>query len=324
MIRILLLTIVLAAAGLAACGKSQEKAATETPSAPPAGDSPGAAANANVPPQLLALLPATNDVPGWTVSKAPRAFTPDTLYELINGAADGFITYGVQAVVTSDYQRAGTGDEVVVEVYQMKDALNAFGKYSEERGPDYRFLQIGNEGYSGGTTVNFWAGPYYVKLTAFEEKDELAGEMAKLAAAIASKVTTPGAEPRELAWFPKANQLPRTSKYIPKDVLAQSYLTKGFEARYKAGTREARLVLVDTGSAAAAGDALTRYRQALAKSATDMKDIAAPGEGGFAGKDSFYGAIVAVRAGGYLAVALGAPNEDAGKKQVGELVRNIR
>ena len=70
-------------------------------------------------------------VPGAAIVHA------ENLWELIDGAADGFVTYGVQEVVTADYAQAGTGYEAVIEVYQMKDPLNAYGKYSEERNPEY-------------------------------------------------------------------------------------------------------------------------------------------------------------------------------------------
>jgi hypothetical protein len=314
--RVCLLALVLATAGLMACGGKQDKGGTQSQPATEAGPS-------GVPPQLAALLPSNTEVPGWTPAKPPRAFTVDTLYELINGAADGFITYGVQRVVAADYSQAGTGDEVAVEIYQMKDALNAFGKYSEERSPENRFLAIGHEGYTSGGTVNFWTGQYYVKMTAFEEKDSLTQEMVALARAIAAKVPAPGTEPRELSWFPREGQLPHTGKYIPRDVLAQSFLTNGFEVQYGPGPKPSRLTLVGLESAAAATDALARYRQAVAKGASDVRDLTAPGDGGFFAKDGFYGQLVAVRAGSRLAVALGVASEAAGTKQVAELLGNI-
>jgi hypothetical protein len=148
--------------------------------------------------------------------------------------------------------------------------------------------------------------------------------MVELARAIASKVTDPGAEPREFSWFPTQGQLPRTGKYIARDVLAQSYLTNGFEVRYKAGARDSRLVLIGLKNAAEAVEALTRYREAVLKDGKGrLADIAAPGDGGFAGTHGFYGNVVAVRAGAHLAVALGAPSEAAARKQLAELVRKI-
>jgi hypothetical protein len=316
MTRIFLMSV-LAGAVLAACGWDSTAAKKPSPAATPA-------ASASASPQLLALLPAKDEVPGWAVSKAPRSFTAENLWELIDGAADGFVTYGVQAVVTADYKQAGTGCEAVIEIYQMKDPLNAYGKYSEERNPDYQFLNVGNEGYSGGTSVNFWVGPYYVKITTFEEKDALKQEMARLAQSVAAKVSAPGAEPREVSYFPKGNQIPHTTRYIPKDVLAQSYFSNGFEARYKAGKKESKLVLIALDSGAVAQDALARYRQVVTKGGKDVRDLAAPGEGGFSGKDSFYGNVAAVRAGTHIVVALGVVSEDAGRQQLAEVVRNIK
>lgn len=309
--------LILASAGLASCAGDQAAVKKEPASATPA-------VSASASPQLIALLPAKNEVKGWAFSRAPRGFTAENLWELIDGAADGFVTYGVQEVVTADFAQAGTGYQAVIEIYQMKDPLNAYGKYSEERNPEYQFLTVGNEGYSGGTSLNFWAGQYYVKITAFEEKDALEQEMAKLAQAVAAKVTSPGAEPPELAYFPKENQLPHTILYIPKDVLAQSYLTNGFEARYKAGEKGYKLIVVGMGSTAAAQEALTRYRQVVTKGGKDVRDLEAPGEGGFVGKDSFYGNLAAIRAGKHIVVALGVASEDEGKKLIADVVRNIK
>jgi hypothetical protein len=309
--------LMLTAAVLAGCRGDQAAARKDPPAAAPT-------ASASVSPQLLALLPARNEVPGWAFSRAPRSFTAENLWELIDGAADGFVTYGVQEMVIADCTQAGTGYQAVIEIYQMKDPLNAFGKYSEERNPDYQFLNVGNEGYSGGTSVNFWTGQYYVKITTFEEKDQIKQEIVKLAQSVAAKVTTPGTAPRELSYFPTENQLPHATLYIPKDVLAQSYFTNGFQARYKAGQAEYKLILIGMESAAAAGDALSRYRQFVGKNGKDIRAVTAPGDGGFSGKDSFYGNLVAVRAGTNVVVALGVASEDAGRKQLAGVIRHIK
>lgn len=313
--RFVLMTLVLSALALSACGRGQSEQQAEPASQ--------AKAEAKGSPQMLALLPADNEVQGWTVAKPARSFNADTLYELIDGAADGFIAYGVREVVTSEYKQAGTGAQAVIEIYQMKDPLNAYGKYSEERNPEYQFLQVGNEGYSGGTSLNFWTGDYYVKMTTFEEKDAVKQELAKLARAVAGKVKAPGAAPQEVSYFPKDNLLPHTDRYIPQDVLAQSYFSNGFEARYKGGDKESKLVLIALPDEGAAKDGLARYKQAVAKDGAKLRDLKAPGEGGFAGKHSFYGNVAAARTGKHVVVALGTPTEEAGIKQVAAVVSNV-
>ncbi|MBZ5496468.1 MAG: hypothetical protein LAP85_08695 [Acidobacteriia bacterium] len=310
--------LLLASFGVASCAKKESSNKEEAKAVEPA------ARPSDVSPQLLALLPAKNEVPGWAMSQKPRSFKAGDLYEYIDGAADSFLAYGFQEVASADYKQDGTGYEAVVEIYQMKDPLNAFGKYTEERNPGYQFLKIGNEGYSGGTSVNFWSGPYYVKITTFDEKDAIKQEMTKLANAVAGKVPAAGAEPAEVSYFPKENQMPHTIAYIPKDVLAQSYFTNGFEARYKADAKEYKMILVTLESPAAAQDALARYRQFLSTGGKDVKDLKSPGEGGFSGRDSFYGNMAAIRAGKNIVVALGIASEEAGKKLIAELLAHIK
>jgi len=320
--------MMLVVAGVVWAGCSGSKPADKKESAPAPQAASAASAPAQGSPQVLALLPGKDEVPGWAVSRAARAFTAENLWELIDGAADGYVNYGVQEVVTAEYTQAGTAAQAVVEIYRMKDPLNAFGKYSEERNPEYQFLPVGNEGYSGGASVNFWSGPYYVKVTTFTDKGDVGKELVKLAQAIAGKVTSPGAEPPEVGFFPTENQVAHTAIYIPKDVLAQSYFTNGFEARYKAatppGAKESKLVIVALESPAAARDGLARYREAVSKGGKDIHGLQAPGEGGFAGKDGFYGNLVAVRSGRHVAVALGVSSEDAGRKQLAGLIGRMK
>jgi hypothetical protein len=309
--------LLLAALGLVSCSKQEAPKKEEPKPVEAAGSS-------DVSPQLLALLPADNEIAGWVRSQKPRAFKAGDLYEYIDGAADGFLAYGFQEVASTDFKQAGTAYEAVVDIYEMKDPLNAFGKYPEERNPSYSFLKLGNEGYSGGTAVNFWAGPYYVKIATFDEKDPVRQEVLKIGQTIAAKIKSPGAEPVEVSWFPKANQVPHTTLYIPKDVLAQSYLENGFEAKYKAAGKDYKLILIVAENEPAAAEALARYRQFVSTAGKDVKDIKAPGEGGFSGKDSFYGNMAAVRSGNRVAIALGAPTPEAGTKALAELLGNIK
>ncbi len=313
--RIGLLVTVFFCLGLISCG-GQDGAREETASMP--------ATVAEAPDHLLALLPAENDVPGWALSESPRSFTADNLWEFINGAAEGYLAYSFKQVVSADYAQEGTGYQAVVDIYEMKDPLNAFGIYAQERNPDYSFLQVGNEGYSGGTSLNFWTGPYYVKITSFEEKEAVTAELSKLANRIADRVTSPGGEPLEAGYFPKANQLPYTMQYIPKDVLAQSYFVNGFEAKYKSGDQEYKLILMVLESPAAAREALDRYQQFLSSSGKGIREEKSPGEGGFSGEDSFYGNMAANYSGKYIAVALGTPTREAGSKLIAELLGNVK
>ncbi len=259
---------------------------------------------------LQALLPEDNAVPGWAQSREARSFDPDSLFELINGAAESYFVYGFMEAVAAEYANPQQPSPMVLELYRMKDARNAFGIYRSELNPDADFLQVGAEGYLAETALNFWAGPYYAKIVVYEDDAALRREMTQFALRLAEQIGEPGSLPPEVALLPAENQVPYSARYLPMDVLGQTYLSDAFEAKYRSGESESRLVLLSLGDRAAAGEALARYREFIAGSGEVYRDLESPGDGGFAGKDGYYGPMAALRSGDRIAIALGGPSTD--------------
>jgi hypothetical protein len=274
--------------------------------------------------ELLALLPEDNAIPGWTRNGEVRFFTPGNLWEYIDGAAEGYLTYGFQDVVTAEYTNSAKSSQAVIDIYRMKDARNAFGIYTAELNPESEFKRLGVEGYLGGTALNFWSGPYYVKITVFQESEDLKGEMVKLAERLSRKLGDPGSEPAEVKYFARENQIPHSVRYLPKDVLGQSYLEEAFEARYRQGNTESKVVVASFRDSEQARAALAKYRQFIASSGEVQQDLNSPADGGFAGKDSFYGHMAAVRSGSRIVIALGGPSADFALSRVKAAVPNVR
>jgi hypothetical protein len=272
--------------------------------------------------QLKSLLPESNDAAGWTRGEEVRFFDADNLWEFINGAAENFLIYGFEKVVTADYENAEQPSPIVVEIYKMEDTRNTFGIYASERNPDSAFKPIGAEGYVGGTALNFWAGNYYVKMTVFQESESLQREMEKLADAISRKIGNAGAQTLpEIALFPTENQVPHTIRYLAQDVLGQVYFTNGFEAVYKSNDRESKLVIALPGDEDATKEAMNRYKAFTASSGKVARDVAAPGDGGFIGSDSYYGNMAAIRSGSRIFISLGEASADKALAQAAACVK---
>jgi hypothetical protein len=283
---------------LAACGRqSAAPPAAATPASTPQADARGA----------LALLPPAGTPPGWTRSKAPQSFGPDNLWEFIDGAAETYLAFLFQEAVTAGYSRGGA--EVTVEVYRMADALHAYGIYMQEIAPAASFVATGAEGYVNGNVLNFWKGACYVKITAPAVDRPGADQLSALARAVADRVPDAGPLPVELASFPADHLAPHSIRYIPKDVLGQGYFTNGFEASYKDGPKDYRLVVVCLGSAQDATAALARYRSFVGGSGRLRPGRPTAGDAGFAGDDQLHGGLLAVRSGPRILVVLGAPSD---------------
>jgi len=273
--------------------------------------------------QMAALLPQDNAVSGWSSGEEPRFFNAGDLWEYIDGAAEGYLNFGFEEVVTAEYSHPEKPSQAVIDIYRLKDARNAFGIYTQELNPESDFRQIGVEGYIGGTALNFWAGPYYVKLTVFQESEDLKSEMVKLAENIAGKLGPAGEEPAEVRFFPPGNLLPHSIRYLPKDVLGQSYLSEAFEARYRADGGESKALVITLTSGDQAAEGLARYQQFISSSGTVDGQISSPADGGFTGKDSFYGIMAAVRSGNRLLISLGGPSREYAMSQIEAVLKNV-
>jgi hypothetical protein len=177
--------------------------------------------------------------------------------------------------------------------------------------PTRSFLRSGPRVTSGGMVLNFWSGPYYVKVTVSEENPELKPEMLKLAESLSGKFDVGGSGLAEAGFFPSEKMLPHSLRYLPKDVLGQTYLINGFEARYIEGNSESKMIIATLADSDIAKEALAKYRQFIAASGKVQQDLTAPGGGGFSGKDSNYGNMAAVRAGNRILIALADASVDA-------------
>jgi len=311
------LAVVVLCGVLAGCNRS----AGQPPASQQAQAPPLAAALPDSARPLLGWLPADNGVPGWLRAGQPRHFGPGTLWEHIDGAAETYLGFGFEELVTVDYTNAATGLQVTVDLYRMSDAVGAFGIYAQETNPAAEFLAVGAEGYLNGTALNLWAGSCYAKLTSGKDHPSLAAALRALAADIGTRIGADAKRPVQFDRFPTVGLVAHSFKVVPKDVLGQSFLTGGFEAEYGTGKAAWRLTLIPFEGAEKATAALTRYREFLLSNGRVTKALSAPVKGGFVAQDSYYGLVVAARSGAAIAVALGPPSEQSGLDMVTRLLK---
>ncbi len=238
---------------------------------------------------LVSLLPADNQVPGWLRSSNPRTYRANNLWEYIDGAADGYLVYSFQQVVTADYKNGKT--QVVIDIYEMNDALNAFGIYSVERMPNYHFVNVGVQGYLEGSALNFWKGKYYVKVVAFEVSERVKEALVALGKAVVKNISGKFSEPRFLRNFPAKNLLANSIKYIAKDVLGHSFLANGFTAEYTIGGKKVTMFLIESPDQDATKKSFDAFKKHLSQSGK-IEPITNLGKEAFAGQDSYYGKAI--------------------------------
>jgi hypothetical protein len=297
---------VLLIATLAACGRnaSQEGAATERTSEGAAPARTG----------LASLLPPHDGSLPWEMVDGPRRFGPGNLWEVINGAAEEYLAYGFEELVTADY-REKDGREATVEIYRMGEPTEAFGIFAQETSAGSTSVEVGTEGRSSGNAVAFWSGPHYVKVTAFQAADQ-DQDLVVLARAVAERIGPKGSPPEQLRHFPQEGLVEGSQRYIPKDVLGQSYLGRAFEAQYLDASTRWKLTVAQFEDESAALEGLESYKGFVAANGKVLEERKTPADGGFVGQEAYYGRLIAIRSGSLLLVALGPPSREIGLSRI--------
>ena len=278
---------------LSGCGRSSQNPSAAGKESPAAAG--GTAAGAFSLEALTALLPPDGAAAGWRMTGQARTYGPDNLWEYIDGGAEGYLVYNFQGVATADFELAEARRQAVVDIYRMANQLCGFGIFSAERAPDANVVDIGSQGYLSDNALNFWQGPYYVKVTSFESGDPSKLEL--LGRAVAARLDADAGMPSELAVFPSEGLIEGTQRYMARDVLGQSALKNGFSADYKHGETEFKLFFILHDNTEAANESYRVYHEFMQQYGKNLQDHSGEEFPLFSAQDPYYGTVVTMQSG---------------------------
>ena len=183
------------------------------------------------------------EMSGWGQPEKPQIYSPDTLFEYIDGAADLYLSYEFEELGVAEYRGAQKA-AVTVEIYRHSTPTQAFGIYSQERLASAKLLEIGAQGYQEPTVLNFTTGSYYVKINGYET----GAEDEKILLAFGRKIEqilggrTP--LPEILSAFPQEGLKPHSERFVSKDFLGYSFLHSGFTADYELSGKAFKIFII--------------------------------------------------------------------------------
>jgi hypothetical protein len=252
--------------------------------------------------RLARLLPEPSEV-GASWSGEQKFFSSD-LYEYIDGGADVYLDYRLVAMVHQEYKASST--DITVDIYNMGAQSNAFGIYSAESSPDYHFLPIGSEGYGTNEILNFFQDEFYVKLSAFSDKEKTGPVLERTARAVSRRIGPSGSLPEFLSLFPPQNLVSHSCKFVKKSPLGHDFLAPAIMATYALGERQTSLVISKSPDAQAAAKKVEQLRSYFSRSG---KVVPQPGLGfeAFLGSNQFEGEAVFFASGSYAVLGINPP-----------------
>jgi hypothetical protein len=224
--------------------------------------------------------------PGWTQQGEAREFVADTLFEYINGNAEGYLVYGFAKMRGVTCVKGGV--TVVADVSEFKDEEGAYGMLLSTLDPGAGTEKIGIAGQVVERRVVFAKGRYFAELSAEPEGDHAAA-LRELAGSLEKTLAGTGNIPEAVGWFPPGW---KSVRFVPSSVLGIRGLDRGYMVEYAEG----RAFLLRGGA-----EAFEKLRLRL-KAGEAASEI---GDASFQAADQYLGPGCYFRKGGIIGGALG-------------------
>ena len=211
------------------------------------------------------------DIKGWKKSGDIQIYTPQNLYEYINGAAELFLSYDFQELQVAEYLNRHNA-AVIAEIYRHKTPVNAFGIYSQERPTEGNFLKIGAQGYVEESILNFVVGNAYVKINSYDVGEETREVLQTFAKRVAENLGGKESLPKILTCFPKEGKKQNSERFIAKSLLGHGFLHSGFIADYNVDNTTFQLFIIEGADSKDCEEMLKQYVQSTGSAQKDLKE----------------------------------------------------
>jgi hypothetical protein len=171
------------------------------------------------------LLPASGAVAGWERFGEVETYTPDDLFDYMDGQAELFFVYRFEKLAVQEYQRGEEGP-IIIEVYQVASPADAYGLFSFYATGQPMDLGAGGA-VEPGRLISFWQGRFYSRVFAYGEVGQ--ESLSALARQVAAGMPEEGALPELVTRLPQENLVPGSARFFHQKLSLDNLLWLGEE-----------------------------------------------------------------------------------------------
>jgi len=250
-------------------------------------------------------------ISGWVQEGDLRQYEADTLFEYMDGNAEGYIIYNFEKMNGLSCKSGEV--TMVIDVSELANPEFAYGLFSSNRNPSLPIEKIGAAGQVTNRRVIFVKDKYYVELAANPE-GEHAKALRKFAALIEKQIPGRNSAPEALSWFPSAGLEKNSVRLVPQSVLGLRMLARGYVGQYDFG----KAFLVQEVSSESAAQVMSKLKERLGQTTT-LK-IA---DESFSGADRYLDGMVVFRKGRFIGGFANLKNGRNASAETANLAANI-
>ncbi|MDR2848553.1 MAG: hypothetical protein LBV39_05550 [Bacteroidales bacterium] len=220
-------------------------------------------------------------------------YTPDNLYEYINGAAEMYLSYGLAGMKGCKYA-ADNMPEIAVEIYEMTESRNAYGVYAQSREKDEYVYGQGSFSYPEATL--FWKDRYFIIISTLKATPESKDAIRLLAETIDKAIPANGKIPGIVGLLPVEGLTPGGTLYFHHYIWLNAYFfiadfnilnidekTDAILAKYGSAAQRSYLLLVEYPDEAATTAAYHQFMQRYAPEAGNGRCVQVEDKSWFVG-----------------------------------------
>ena len=150
----------------------------------------------------------------WAVTES-AIYTPETLYEYINGGAEVYRAHNFVKLYAYRYENPGQ-PEILADVFEMASVADAYGVYHHDH-RESPGAGIGTESELSDNTLFFRKNKYFVSLIAFDETEEALNAVKAIAQAVAGNIEEDDTLPELISLLPEGMRPVESPKYFHHD-----------------------------------------------------------------------------------------------------------
>jgi len=209
--------------------------------------------SAQTPMELKSWLP---EIDGWIISDKIEVFSPENLFDRINGSAPLFIENNFREMTSMEYTK---GDSyITIQAYRHARPEDAFGMYASERSSDLKNFNIGGEAQGDETNIYFFAGNMYVKIWSTSADNE-GNVLETIANGFAHKIDPDAKYPEVVLAFPETGKIPYTEAFITSNYIGHEFLKNVYTANYQIDNQSFQAFVIDANNMDNAKETLAQY-----------------------------------------------------------------
>lgn len=194
------------------------------------------------------------EIAGWKALPDDQAYGRDDIFDYMDGAGEIYLAFDFRFVFVRQYARTDA-PSIVVEIYQMSSAPDAFGVFTQDTDGDE--VDVGQGAIYAAGLLRFWKDTVFVRILADTETPESKSAVMKLGETIVSSIPQTGEKPDLLSFLPSDGLRPKTLRYFHTKISLDSHFylananilrlsrdTQVAAAAYETKDGRARLILV--------------------------------------------------------------------------------